>query len=265
MSRLLLLLFFVFLLLKSSSCSVPNDKCGSIHIPFPFHLNPTSNSSDAFRLSCLNSTALFLNISSNTYRVLQFFSDGILVDFPGAASCRQYNDLGSFRFSGNDHFGISIDNVIGLYDCEDSSLCRADCETNVMPGCDSNSNDSSSRTPSSSPACCYPLSDGGGGGVWETGDGFSVFSQFGCRGFSCWLLPPGSNRGKRGVKLEWAVPKNSSQGVCAVNALMVNATSVQQGVRCMCREGFVGDGFAHGLGCSKCELFSFPTFSTLVM
>ena len=258
MSPLLLFFFFFFFFpqLKASGSvsNGRNDKCGSIHIPFPFHLNTTSNSStcpstDAFRLSCINSTALFLDISSNTYRVLQFFSDGILVDFPGATSCRQYNDLNSFRFSGNDHFGISIDNVIGLYDCEDSSLCRADCETNVMPGCDSNGNDSR-RT---SPACCYPLSDGG---VWGTGNGFSVFSQFGCRGFFCWLLLPGTNQGKRGVKLEWAVPKNSSQGVCAVNALMVNATSVRQGIRCMCREGFVGDGFAHGLGCSKCGLLS---------
>ncbi|CBI38728.3 unnamed protein product, partial [Vitis vinifera] len=237
--------------LSGSVSNERNDKCGSIHIAFPFHLNSSSNSpawpsSYAFRLSCVNSTTLFLNIASNSYRVLQFFSDGILVDFPGATSCRQYNDLNSFRFSGNDHFGISIDNFIGLYDCEDSSLCRADCEINVMPACDSNGNgNDSSRT---SPACCYALSDGG---VWQTGNGFSVFSQFGCRGFSCWLLQPGTNQGKRGVKLEWAVPKNSSQGVCAINAFMVNATSVQQGIRCMCRDGFVGDGFAHGLGCSK--------------
>ncbi|RVW85103.1 receptor-like protein kinase [Vitis vinifera] len=140
--------------LSGSVSNERNDKCGSIHIAFPFHLNSSSNSpawpsSDAFRLSCVNSTTLFLNIASNSYRVLQFFSDGILVDFPGATSCRQYNDLNSFRFSGNDHFGISIDNFIGLYDCEDSSLCRADCEINVMPACDSNGNgngNDSSRT-----------------------------------------------------------------------------------------------------------------------
>ncbi|RVW95490.1 receptor-like protein kinase [Vitis vinifera] len=221
--------------LSGSVSNERNDKCGSIHIAFPFHLNSSSNSpawpsSDAFRLSCVNSTTLFLNIASNSYRVLQFFSDGILVDFPGATSCRQYNDLNSFRFSGNDHFGISIDNFIGLYDCEDSSLCRADCEINVMPACDSNGNGNGNGNDSSrtSPACCYALSDGG---VWQTGNGFSVFSQFGCRGFSCWLLQPGTNQGKRGVKLEWAVPKNSSQGVCAINAFMVNATSVQQGIR----------------------------------
>lgn len=259
----LLFFFFFFTLVASHSLPQPelagsvsngrNHKCGSIHIPFPFHLNTTSMSpawpsDDAFRLSCVNSTTLFLVIAPNSYRVLQFFSDGLLVDFPGTGSCRQYNDLNSFRFSRNDHFGISLDNVIGLYDCEDSSLCRADCEANFMPACDSNGNDGIGPPP----ACCYPLSDGG---VWQTGNGFSVFSQFGCRGFSCWLLLPGTNQGKRGVKLEWAVPKNSSQGVCSANAFTVNATNVQQGVRCMCRDGFVGDGFAHGLGCSKCESF----------
>ncbi|XP_012083814.1 probably inactive receptor-like protein kinase At2g46850 [Jatropha curcas] len=246
---LLLLLLLLFTLLCHCHSPIPrslpnecNEKCGKFHIPFPFHLNIScATISPAFHLSCTNSTTLYLNIDSQSYKVLEFFSDGILVDFPGASTCRQYNDLNSFRFSGNDHFGISSNNVIGLYDCEDSSLCKADCETINLSDCDGNSN--------ASPACCYPLSDHSS---WNLGDGFSVFSKFGCRGFSSWAVTGGSNTGKRGVKLEWAVPaRNYSMGACAINANTVNATSVEGGVRCKCQDGFVGDGFATGVGCLK--------------
>ncbi|EOX95546.1 hypothetical protein QUC31_005096 [Theobroma cacao] len=218
-----------------------NDKCGNLHIPFPFHLNTSCASvSNAFHLSCLNSTTLYLHIGIESYGILEFFPDGILVDFPGSSTCRQYNDLNAFGFAGNDYFGISGDNVIGLYDCEDSSLCKADCETTDLPGCDGNSGGSL--------ACCYSLSDHT---IWHYGDGFSSFSKFGCRGFSSWVVPRGTNTGERGVKLEWAIPRNTSGGVCASNADVVNATTVEAGVRCSCQDGFVGDGFANGAGCLK--------------
>lgn len=221
-----------------------NEKCGSFHIPFPFHLNSSScgSVSSPFHLSCSNSTTLFLNISSENYRVLEFFSDGVLVDFPGSSPCRQYNDLHSFSFGTSDYFAVSVDNVIGLYDCEDSSLCKAECETIDLPGCDGSDG--------VSPACCYPLSDHS---IWHVGDGFSGFSKYGCRGFSSWAVLRGTTTGKRGVKLEWAIPRNSSGGVCADNAYIVNATAIEGGVRCLCQDGFTGDGFADGVGCLKCE------------
>ncbi|KAG6730491.1 hypothetical protein I3842_01G082700 [Carya illinoinensis] len=217
-----------------------NEKCGSLHIPFPFYLNTSCGSvSDAFHLSCSNSTIPFLNIASESYRILEFFSDGVLVDFPGPSSCRQYNDLRAFSFSRSNYFSVSVDNVIGLYDCEDSSLCKAECETINMPGCDGSD---------TSPACCYPLSDHS---IWHIGDGFTVFSKFGCRGFGSWAVLRGANAGKRGVKLEWAIPRNSSRGACASNGYIVNATGIEAGVRCLCQDGFSGDGFANGVGCLK--------------
>lgn len=241
--------------LPPNSC---NETCGKLHVPFPFYVNPSCVSlSSAFHLSCSsNSSTLLLKIGSQSYPVLEFFSDGLLVDFPGTSSCRQYNDLNSFGESSgvgvegknnnkNYYFGISVDNVIGLYDCEDSSLCKADCETIDLPGCDGSSGGGGSL------GCCYPLSDHS---IWHVGEGFSVFSQFGCRGFSSWAVVRGSYSGKRGVKLEWAVPRNnSSKQVCAGNADMVNATAVEGGVRCVCQGGFVGDGFANGTGCLQCE------------
>ncbi|KAK8588120.1 hypothetical protein V6N13_087068 [Hibiscus sabdariffa] len=216
-----------------------DDRYGIFHIPFPFHLNASCASvPNAFNLSCLNSTTLYLDVGIESYRVLEFFSDGLLVDFLGSSTCRQYNGLSSFGFAGNDYFGISDDNVIGLYDCEDFSLCKADCETNELPDCDGNN--------VGSLACCYPLSDNS---IWHFDNGFLSFSKFGCRGFSSWVVPQGTYTRKRGVKLEWAIPRNKSQGVCASNADMVNATTVEATVRCSCRDGLVGDGFANGTGC----------------
>ncbi|KAJ8898767.1 hypothetical protein K2173_005086 [Erythroxylum novogranatense] len=228
------------LLVSSKQC---NETCGQLHVPFPFHLNTSCASvSNAFRLFCTNST-LSLIIDSESYRVLEFFSDGLLLEFPGSSTCRQYNDLNSLAFTGNNYFGLSIDNVIGLYDCEDSSLCKATCEAIDLPGCDGRADGST--------ACCYPLSDHS---AWHIGDGFSVFSKFGCRGFSSWVVSRGSNSGKRGVKLEWAVPGNLSKRACAGKANIVNATTVQEGIRCKCQDGYVGDGFASGAGCLKYTL-----------
>ncbi|KAL8554057.1 hypothetical protein ACS0TY_002328 [Phlomoides rotata] len=225
---------------------IPDDrcasKCGTLQIPFPFY-PPLS---DAFCLSCVNSSSLFITLSSQSYRLLHFFPDGVLVDFPNTtATCRQYNDLKSFSFSANQFFGISSDNVLDLYDCEDSSLCKPDCETtSLMPGCDRQG----SR---GYPSCCYPLSDHSS---WRPGDSFTKFSQYGCRGFSSWVTFPGNTTGKRGVKLEWGVPGNSTEPTCAAAANAVNATSVTSGIRCQCPDGFSGDGFSAGVGCLKCLL-----------
>ncbi|RDY03584.1 putative inactive receptor-like protein kinase, partial [Mucuna pruriens] len=229
-----------------------NETCGHLNVPFPFYVNNSCQSiSSAFHLSCSNSSALLLRIGSATYTVLEFFLDGVLVDFPGSSSCREYNDLNSFgttSFVGKEHFGVSVENVIGLYDCEDSSVCKADCETIELPGCD---DDGRGRgrgrgRGGGTLACCYPLSDHT---VWHLGDSFSVFSQFGCRGVSSWALVRGSTWGKRGVKLEWALPMNSSTHLCARNANIINATAVEAGVRCVCQNGYVGDAFANGSGC----------------
>lgn len=204
----------------------------------------------------MNSSTLYLTIGRESYRIIDFFSDGLIVDFPGGSTCRQYNDLNSFGFAGNEYFGISVENVVGLYDCEDSSLCKADCETDDLPGCDGNDGGSL--------ACCYPLSDQS---VWRLGDGFSAFSKFGCRGFSSWVVSRGTNAGKRGVKLEWAVPRNMSNNICDTNTHIVNATAIEAGVRCSCQDGFVGDGFANGVGCLRCEFPNFlnhrPSFSLI--
>ncbi|KAF8091723.1 hypothetical protein N665_0437s0011 [Sinapis alba] len=243
---LLLLLLLTLQTLTSISLSQPQalpsqEKCGNFSISFPFHL---SSSVAAFRLSCANSSTLFLHINHQTYRVIEFFTDGLLVDFP-SSPCRQFNDLRSFPFSANQFFSLSFENVVSLYDCEDSSLCKAGCETNDLFGCDGREED---ETSGGDISCCYPLSDHS---AWRPGDDFSVFGKYGCRGFSSWVVPRGTNRGKRGVKLEWAVPRNSSEAVCDPEARIVNATAIQGSVRCVCRDGFVGDGFVNGTGCLR--------------
>nr|XP_043626825.1 probably inactive receptor-like protein kinase At2g46850 [Erigeron canadensis] len=234
----------------------PPEKCGSFDtIPYPFRLNNGSECgeliSDAFHLSCFNETILFINIGSYKYQVLHFFPDsgGVLVDFPNdtvhySSSCRSYYDLKSFKFQANDYFGISKDNLVGLYGCGDSSLCRSDCG-----GC----RDANTTTTFTSSGCCYSLSEDRGG-VWKVGDGFNVFEESGCKGFSSWVgSSTGSNNGeiKRGVKLEWAIPGDLIKEACDLNGRSVNASSVIFGMRCKCIDGFIGDGFAKGKGCLK--------------
>lgn len=248
---LLLVLLLTLQTLTSISLSQPEalpslEKCGNFSISFPFHLS--SSSLVPFRLTCANSSTLFLHINHQNYRVIEFFTDGLLVDFP-SSPCRQFNDLRSFPFSTNQFFSISFENVISLYDCEDSSLCKAGCESNVLFGCDGREEDESSG--GGDIGCCYPLSDHS---AWRPGDDFSVFGKYGCRGFSSWVVPRGTNRGKRGVKLEWAIPRNSSEGICDPEARTVNATAIQGSARCVCRDGFAGDGFVHGNGCLRCKL-----------
>ncbi|KAA0039800.1 putative inactive receptor-like protein kinase [Cucumis melo var. makuwa] len=229
---------FLFLLLFVP-CSVHSSVCGNLEIPFPFSLNTTIHPSipDPFLLYCLNSTSLFLNLTLQSYRILQFLSDAVLVDFPGPSPCRHYNDFNSFSpVSHSPFFAISDDNLFALYDCNDSSLCKPTCQNLVLPSCDSNY----------PPACCYPLSDRS---LWRNRGDFSVFSKMGCRGFSSWVFEKGWRMGKRGVKLEWGLPRNLTS--CDENGFVVNATNVSDGVRCSCSDGFVGDGYANGFGCFK--------------
>lgn len=90
--------------------------------------------------------------------------------------------------------------------------------------------------------------------MWKAGDGFGVFKEFGCRGFSSWVegSSDDSNWTERGIEMEWAVPRGFGNGTdCADGAVEVNATAVRGGVRCACGPGFVGDGFAAGSGCFK--------------
>ncbi|KAL3604297.1 hypothetical protein D5086_005156 [Populus alba] len=196
-----------------------DERCGKLRIPFPFHLNTSCASvSNAFRLSCSNSTTLYLDIDSLSYKVLEFFSDGILVDFPGSSTCRQYNDLNSFGLAGNDCFGISVDNVIVAVAPLPAAIPFPITVHGILE-MDSQ---------------CFPNLDAGG----------SLLGLF--------LAVPTLE--SAGVKLEWAVPKNSSRGVCGDKADIVNATAVDGGIRCKCQDGFVGDGYASGEGCMKSSI-----------
>ncbi|KAH7664467.1 Non-specific serine/threonine protein kinase protein [Dioscorea alata] len=244
MASLLLHLFLLFSIPLSSPCS---DLCADLQIPSPFRLNASCGPPiDAFLLSCPpNSTSPFLSLASALLRVIDFRSSGtLLLDYSSnssSSSCdRWYSDLdASAVFSRSSFFAITANNVLRLYDCEDSSVCKTGCEEINGGRCERNG---------TSFGCCYPLSDGS---VWKTGDGFGVFSEFGCRGFSSWVVGRGQ-AAQRGIEVEWAVPRGYSEGeVCSVGATVVNATAVPGGVRCSCNAGMVGDGFKHGTGCSK--------------
>lgn len=253
---LLLLFFFFFsnfILASSSADSIflnkCNETCGSLSIPLPFHLNsscglPIDLFHAPFHLSCINASTLLLPIGSLSLPVLRFFSKAIVVDLSDGY-CHKYSDLSSFPIDPNSQFyGIAKENLLKLYGCEDSSICRCDCDGLEFKGCSKGEkNDSFS--------CCYSLSDGDTG---EGGDGLSAFSSFaGCRGFSSWVVAPGSSSAERGLKLEWALPREATGALCAPNAGITNDSLVQGGARCSCGNGYIGDGFASGFGCKKCE------------
>ncbi|KAK8449459.1 hypothetical protein SEVIR_7G222502v4 [Setaria viridis] len=252
--RLRLLLLFVLLAASaahaadSSGCG-GTDRCGDLVLPFPFHLNSSCGSAGAnssvFRLSCNANATLTLALGPATFRVLAFLPSGsLLLDYAPAspAPC----DAAYAAFSRPTSPAAALDaapflavtpaNVLRLYACEDSSLCRAGCDDVATCGGRS--------------GCCYPLSDGS---VWKPGNGLGVFADYGCRGFSSWVKNRSAPAGGvvRGIEVEWAVPRGSAMAKCADGAALMNATALHDGVRCSCAAGLVGDGFAQGTGCSK--------------
>ncbi|RLM73135.1 hypothetical protein C2845_PM15G19520 [Panicum miliaceum] len=258
-SRLRLLLLVLLALAASAAQGADTcgcggaDRCGNLVLPFPFHLNSSAcgragANSSLFRLSCSANATLILPLGSATFRVLAFQSSGsLLLDYAPAspAPC----DAAYAPFSRPTSPAAELDaapflavtpaNVLRLYACEDSSLCRAGCD-DVATCCGKS-------------GCCYPLSDGS---VWKPGNGLGVFADYGCRGFSSWVknrsAPAGAAGGfVRGIEVEWAVPRGNAMAKCADGAALVNATALHDGVRCACAAGLVGDGFAQGTGCSK--------------
>ncbi|CAD6262584.1 unnamed protein product [Miscanthus lutarioriparius] len=234
-----------------SGCS-GGDRCGDLVLPYPFHLNSSCVSAGAnsslFRLSCNASATLTLALGSATFRVLAFLPSGsLLLDYAPASPSPC--DAAYAPFSRPTSPAAALDaapflaitpaNVLRLYACEDSSLCRAGCDDVATCGGKS--------------GCCYPLSDCS---VWKPGKGLGVFADYGCRGFSSWVknrsAPAGAASGVvRGIEVEWAVPRGSAMAKCADGAALVNATALHDGVRCACAAGLVGDGFAQGTSCSK--------------
>jgi hypothetical protein len=230
-------------------------RCGDLVIPFPFHLNSSSlrgnasNNSFSFRLSCDANASLTLPLGATTFRVLGFFhpSGSLLLDYAPAspsacdAAYAAFSRLTSpaAALDAAPFLAVTPANVLRLYACEDSSLCRTGCDDVATCG-------------GRKAGCCYPLSDGS---VWKPGDELAVFSDFGCRGFSSWVknrtAAAGAGAFLRGIEVEWAVPRDTAMAKCADGAALVNATAVHNGVRCVCPVGLVGDGFALGTGCSN--------------
>ncbi|PUZ48590.1 hypothetical protein GQ55_7G257100 [Panicum hallii var. hallii] len=229
------------------------DRCGDLVLPFPFHLNSSAcggagANSSLFRLSCSGNATLTLPLGSATLRVLAFLPSGsLLLDYAPASPTPC--DAAYAPFSRPTSPAAALDaapflavtpaNVLRLYACEDSSLCRAGCDDVTTCGGKS--------------GCCYPLSDGS---VWKPGNGLGVFADYGCRGFSSWVRNRTASAGAaggvvRGIEVEWAVLRGSAMAKCADGAALVNATALHDGVRCACAAGLVGDGFAQGTGCSK--------------
>ncbi|KAJ6804931.1 putative inactive receptor-like protein kinase [Iris pallida] len=95
---------FMFLLISFSTATVsqpmqpdqvlfPNrcaERCGSLELPFPFHLNSSCGPPvPSFRLSCRNSSLLYLSLGPTDLRIISFLqaSGSLLLDYsPNSSS-----------------------------------------------------------------------------------------------------------------------------------------------------------------------------------
>ncbi|KAG0473215.1 hypothetical protein HPP92_015072 [Vanilla planifolia] len=235
------------------------ERCGEISLPYPFHLNSHCGPNvDSFRLSCTqtqsSNSSLYLTLGATDVRVISFLlpSGSLLLDYSSNSSAaapspcdRWYADFNRSVdvLRPSSFFAVTTHNVFRLYDCDDSSVCKSGCERlgGAAAGCEG---------VGTYQGCCYPLADGS---VWREGQGFSVFAEYGCRGFSSWVSPSHAvGHARQGIEVEWAVPWRFREMVpCAEGAVEVNATGVKGGIRCACGSGLIGDGFALGVGCFK--------------
>ncbi|KAG9455442.1 hypothetical protein H6P81_008346 [Aristolochia fimbriata] len=231
-----------------------NESCGSVPIPHPFHLNSScgltfdSLPNNPFRLYCSSSSVLSLDIGNHKFRVKDILSDAIIVDTVSrTGSCRIYDDVSSFSLESSPFYGVSGQNLLRLYGCGDSSVCNVDCDEFAFSGCGRIGREESLIS------CCYSLiSNDREGKSEDDHDGSSLLAELsGCRGFSGWVVAAGTKMARRGLKLEWALPREYAKDICAQNAGFVNSSAVQGAVRCSCQNGLVGDGFAEGFGCVK--------------
>ncbi|XP_057815984.2 wall-associated receptor kinase-like 14 [Cryptomeria japonica] len=215
-----------------------SEQCGSLAIPYPFHLSRQCGL-PGFKLECMNSSTLVVRLDNVKYTILSFSSDSIVID-PLGSTCEL--SVKSFRFRGNKYYGISLENFLQLSDCRNSSACLVNCNIPIKRNnaeCKYNA------------TCCYPLANAT---LWQVGDSISNFSRFHCNAFSSWVLSSPSAHtvnAEYGLKMEWAVPGSCSNVSCSPNAQCVEANTIKDGVRCQCKHGFEGDGFADGVGCLK--------------
>ncbi|GKU94636.1 hypothetical protein SLEP1_g8096 [Rubroshorea leprosula] len=229
-----LILGITISLLRVACCAGSNNSsttCGvgyfSMKVQYPFGFS----SGDPIQLNCTDTVRI------GDFRVDTVTADGILVYLP--AKCNR-SILSIYSLFGN-NYAPSWRNSILLQNCNDSG---SGCEMKprlLDHGCGGGGDN----------ITCFPKHDNNSGHILTkqqlnaTKCGF-LYSSIAAD------YKNASVGSQEKVKLEWWIEGNCASP-CHENATCtkVGLGYGKFGVRCACKEGFVGDGFLHGLGCRR--------------
>ncbi|CAL9766633.1 unnamed protein product [Musa acuminata subsp. burmannicoides] len=208
--------------------------CGSHTVPYPFGFSRGCQ----IPLNC--SSALNSSIQIGEFTVRNITSDSLLIDVPPVCERSIY----SARSLSGLNYALTSRNRLFL------GNCTANKSKSVSGGCTINATLFDGRCgPGFDNATCFYNQTKeyyfGLSSIVDSGCSFLVTSVGYVSGASVQLLELWT------AELEWWL---EGQCQCSANANCTRITSPmtdRPGFRCICHEGFQGDGFAHGSGCRK--------------
>lgn len=239
--------------------------------PYPFGLRGGHRGvpETDFLLTCINGTFyLPLNNNSNLqYKVLRFTENSVVIDPLQQNPCQNLN-LENFTLTEMPNFWVSPNNAL-LLSCSNNPNS---CNNNTNDNSEMNFPVSLAATESidggncSNDTCIYRTSGPNDTSMWKnssswTEESASMGRQLGCNvsRFSSWVVESQNQtnfEATTGLELMWSLPGvcgNSGQNKCSQNSFCNNTNISDQivtmGHNCWCLDGFVGDGYQHGLGC----------------
>ncbi|RWV88308.1 hypothetical protein GW17_00049611 [Ensete ventricosum] len=232
----LLRFFFFFLLVvllpavSARAISQCEGTCGSYAAPYPFGFSGGC----PIPLDC--SSAPNSSIRIGEFKVRNITSHNLVIDVPPACS----RSINSSRSLFGLNYALSSMNRLFLGNCTTNKIVSGGCTVNATlfdgrcgPGFDN-------------ATCFYNQTKEryfDRSSILDSGCSFLVTSVGYVSGASVQLLELWT------AELEWWL---DGQCQCSANADCTRITSPDRpGFRCSCREGFQGDGFAHGSGCRK--------------
>ncbi|RRT85523.1 hypothetical protein B296_00002318 [Ensete ventricosum] len=234
-----LLRFFFFLVdivvvvlpaVSARSISQCEGTCGSYAAPYPFGFSGGC----PIPLDC--SSAPSSSIRIGEFKVRNITSHNLVIDVPPACN----RSINSSRSLFGLNYALTSMNRLFLGNCTANKIVSGGCTVNATlfdgrcgPGFDN-------------ATCFYNQTKEhyfDRSSIFDSGCSFLVTSVGYVSGASVQLLELWT------AELEWWL---DGQCQCSANADCTRITSPDRpGFRCSCREGFQGDGFAHGSGCRK--------------
>lgn len=217
-----------------SSCTAGNF---SKKVPYPFGFSAGC----PIKLKCSNPLKI------GDFRVNNFTSDGILIDVSSNCKRRLHSIFSLF----GENYAPSWSNSLLLQNC---SKLISGCEINPSflarnfrgnNGCDISANN----------ITCFPKDDANISDVLSSLELNRTQCSFLFSSIS--LVSANANSGVfmnfGKINLEWWIEGSCNNSSCDQNAICKNVRlgGGKLGFRCLCKDGFIGDGFVDGNGCRR--------------